>query len=266
MDTPRRNMLLYVGVAAIVVVSIGYLLFNGIGTTSSSYNQTVSQQELSQLSNVANNQTLAGRIGISAYVGVNSSAYFKNINESVLTFNGKPELLYIGAEFCPYCAASRWPIVLTLMRFGNMTGLRYSESSPTDVFPNTPTFSFYPNYSYTSDYLSFRAFETETRTSQPLQKLDNESQAIYYKYGTAIPFFDFMNRSVAEGSIENPGVYRGLSWQQITTQLSDPSSQISQDVIGAANIYTAEVCKNINNTAPVCSEAYIKSIEGRFLA
>ena len=26
-----------------------------------------------------------------------------------LTLHGKPELLYIGAEFCPVCAVERWP-------------------------------------------------------------------------------------------------------------------------------------------------------------
>ena len=36
----------------------------------------------------------------------------------------KPELLYIGAEYCPYCAASRWPLIIALSRFGTFKGLR----------------------------------------------------------------------------------------------------------------------------------------------
>ena len=28
-----------------------------------------------------------------------------------LTANGKPEMLYMGAEYCPYCAAERWAMI-----------------------------------------------------------------------------------------------------------------------------------------------------------
>src|SRR5256885_14415418 len=37
--------------------------------------------------------------------------------------NGKPEGFYYGAEFCPYCAAQRWPLVIALSRFGTFAGL-----------------------------------------------------------------------------------------------------------------------------------------------
>ena len=37
---------------------------------------------------------------------------------SALTSGGKPEMLYIGAEYCPYCAAERWGMVVALSRFG----------------------------------------------------------------------------------------------------------------------------------------------------
>jgi hypothetical protein len=267
MQEGSRNALLYAGVAAVIVVGIGYLLFYGVGTTQPAFNQTVSQQELSQLSSIANNQTLAADIGISAYSGASYGTYFKPLNTTIpLTYNGKPELLYMGAEFCPYCAGSRWPIILALMRFGNLSGIKYSESSSTDVYASTPTFTFYPNYSYSSKYISFRAYELETRTGQTLQQPDNLSQSLYYKYASAIPFFDFMNHSSSEGAIASPGLYDGLTWSQITTQIADPSTQLSQGVIGAANIYTAEMCTAINNTAPVCSAGYVKSTEKNFIS
>ena len=163
MEESKRNMLLYAGIAAVVIVAIGYFLARGSASTSNLYNQTVGTQELSALSSVANNQSLASQIGTGAYVGLDPSAYFHKVNGTPLTYNGKPEILYVGAEFCPYCASARWSMILALMRFGNMSGLRYSQSSATDVFPNSPTFNFYPNYSYDSRYLSFRAFETETQ-------------------------------------------------------------------------------------------------------
>src|SRR5579859_2792490 len=63
-------------------------------------------------------------------------------NTPLLTANGKPELIYVGAEYCPYCAGERWGTVVALSRFGTFSGLTLMRSSSTDVYPNTPTLSF----------------------------------------------------------------------------------------------------------------------------
>ena len=34
--------------------------------------------------------------------------------------SGSPELFYYGAEYCPYCAAERWSVVIALSRFGTL--------------------------------------------------------------------------------------------------------------------------------------------------
>ena len=46
-----------------------------------------------------------------------------------LTANGKPEMLYMGAEYCPYCAAERWSMIVALSRFGTFSGLSTVHSS-----------------------------------------------------------------------------------------------------------------------------------------
>jgi hypothetical protein len=46
---------------------------------------------------------------------------------------GKPEVLYIGAEYCPYCGTERWSMIVALSRFGTFRGLKEIRSSPTDV-------------------------------------------------------------------------------------------------------------------------------------
>ncbi len=61
----------------------------------------------------------------------------------LLTGNGKPEIVYVGGEYCPYCAAERWALSVALSRFGTFSGLRLIHSSSTDVDPSTPTLSFY---------------------------------------------------------------------------------------------------------------------------
>src|SRR5262245_25312691 len=52
---------------------------------------------------------------------------------------GKPEVFYMGAEYCPFCAAQRWPTIIALSRFGTFSNLRTTTSSATDVYPSTPT-------------------------------------------------------------------------------------------------------------------------------
>ena len=56
--------------------------------------------------------------------------------------SGKPIVLYVGGEFCPYCAAERWSPVVALSRFGTFSNLTLLRSSSTDMFPDTRTFSF----------------------------------------------------------------------------------------------------------------------------
>src|ERR1700689_2716212 len=79
-------------------------------------------------------------------------------NLPVLMSGGKPEVLYVGAEYCPYCAAERWAMTAALSRFGTFSGLHFIHSSSTDVYANTPTLSFYKS-TYTSKYLSFEPVE-----------------------------------------------------------------------------------------------------------
>ena len=81
----------------------------------------------------------------------------------LLMVDGKPEILYIGAEYCPFCAAERWALVMALSKFGTFTGLKGTSSSAIDTNPSTPTFSFYGS-TYKSPYISFVPVELQTNT------------------------------------------------------------------------------------------------------
>ncbi|MBV9382599.1 MAG: DUF929 family protein, partial [Streptosporangiaceae bacterium] len=52
-----------------------------------------------------------------------------SITGSPLTAGGKPEMLYMGAEYCPFCAAERWAMVVALSRFGTFSGLHTTHSA-----------------------------------------------------------------------------------------------------------------------------------------
>lgn len=179
--------------------------------------------------------------------------------------SGKPEILYIGAEWCPYCAAERWSMVVALSRFGDFTGLRFTTSSSTDVYPDTRTLSF-TNSRYTSTYLDFVPVELEDRNRKPLHSPTAEQNQVWQTYDTAgsIPFLDIANRDIEIGRGAPPDPLQGLSWQQIAGELSNTSSPVARAIIGNANYLTAAICKLSGpDAAPACSSSTIKSMEGQ---
>jgi hypothetical protein len=168
---------------------------------------------------------------------------------------GKPQVLYIGGEFCPYCAAERWPLIIALSRFGTFTGLTSTSSSETDIFPNTPTFTF-RSAKYTSDYIDFRGVETTDRNQQPLMTLSAAEDQVFGKYnpGRTIPFIDFGNRYTSAGAYYSPEALSGQSWQAIVDEVKDPSSVQAKAIVGSANLITAAICKMTSDQpASVCT-------------
>ncbi|MCL5427970.1 MAG: DUF929 domain-containing protein [Candidatus Marsarchaeota archaeon] len=185
---------------------------------------------------------------------------------------GKPEVLYIGAEYCPYCAAERWAMVIALMRFGNFSNLHLMTSSAADTPPSIPTFTFY-NSTYTSQYITFVSDEqTTNKPSQygyvPLQAPTPEEQSLESAYdnGAGIPFLLFANRSVEVGATIDPSsVLYGRNWTTVVQELYNTSSAQAQSIIGSADLLTEQICSIDNNTpAGVCSQPYVTSIRKLF--
>ena len=77
------------------------------------------------------------KVGGNSTVKVNGNTEFKL---PLLTYNGKPTFVYIGAQGCPFCAGMRWAIAIALSRFGNFSKLFYDRSATSDA--NVPTFTF----------------------------------------------------------------------------------------------------------------------------
>jgi thiol-disulfide isomerase/thioredoxin len=244
----------------IVLAVVAYFIFtqSGIDAACPSCGQPVSPVVLSQLASVSAN-TLN-------LVGGGPTNPTKAITGSPLVFNGKPEVLYMGAEYCPYCAAERWSMIVALDKFGTFTGLEYSASTPTDIFPNTPTFTF-RNASYTSNYISFVSVEQQDRLRNPLQTATPEQIALLNQYdsGGSIPFIDFGNAYVVVGAQYSPAVLRvgqsptaaPYNWTQISAQLDNSTGVIAQNADGTANRLVSAICK-IDGGQPsiVCSEGF----------
>lgn len=195
-----------------------------------------------------------------------SQQNFSKISGTSLTSAGKPQMLYIGAEFCPYCAAMRWSMAVALSKFGTLSPLHGIHSSSTDTDPNTPTLTFYKS-TYASKYLTFTPVENETVSRAPLQNTTTAQQATWTKYspsGLGYPFIDFGNRYLISGPLFDPAVLAGLSYAQVAQQMRDPSTPVAKGVLGAANYITASICKITNNKpSNVCSAPAVTAMEGK---
>jgi hypothetical protein len=179
------------------------------------------------------------------------------VHDADLTLGGKPEVLFIGAEFCPYCAAERWPLVQALSRFGAFSGLKTVHSASNDVFPDTSTFSFH-GATYSSDVVAFVGHELETVSGASLDKASSAETSLWKKYTGqgSFPFLDIGGHYVVTTPSYDPGLLKGLTAAQIAAQLADPTSPVAKAVDGAANVITAAIC-TVTGGAPtaVCSAA-----------
>jgi thiol-disulfide isomerase/thioredoxin len=179
---------------------------------------------------------------------------------------GKPEMLYVGAEWCPFCAAERWAMVVALGRFGTFSGLHFTTSADApEVFPGTHTLSFYGS-TYTSAYLDFVPVEQEDRNRKTLQSPTAQQQQLMQTYDPdgSIPFIDIGNQYTMVGQGVLPNSLQGLSWQQIASSLSNPDSPVTKAIVGNANYLTAAICKLSGAaSAPICRDPTIAQIAGQ---
>src|SRR5579872_3142480 len=147
--------------------------------------------------------------------------------------NGLSLVTYVGAEYCPFCAAERWPLTIALSRFGTFSNLWLSHSASDDVFPNTPTLSF-AHASYTSQYVSFQPVELTTNVRsgssyQPLQTPTPAQNSLLQQYdgppyvpasgAGSIPFIDFAGQYIVAGASFDAGVLRGMTQNQVAAAL-----------------------------------------------
>lgn len=272
-ERQRRALWISLTAVAVVVVLVGVL----VGVKLSGGNGT---------STAAGARGPASAAVVSAVTGVPAATLAtvgsgkvetlpKPISAPALTADGKPRILYIGAEYCPYCAAERWPMVVALSRFGTWSGLGSTSSSSSDAYPSTATLSFH-GATYTSDLLSFTGIEetTNVRSGDGYAPLDTPSaadQALLATYDAApyvssdsagaIPFVDLGGKYVISGASYSPQTLAGKTHEQIATALADPNSAIAKAVDGTANAVTATLCDLTGQKpAAVCATPAISAL------
>jgi hypothetical protein len=191
---------------------------------------------------------------------------------AALTNAGLPEFLYMGGEYCPYCAAERWSLVMALSKFGTFSGLKGTSSSATDVYPSTPTFSFYGS-TYTSKYVSFVPDEMVTNSGQnastgqyptlqaPTAKendLMNEYDAPPYTTSSeagGIPFMYIGGRYLQIGPQYVATTLTGKNFDTAAALQSSGKNLTSKEAEASAGYLVGDICAlTKDKPASVCSQ------------
>lgn len=285
-----RNRLLLAGgaIVAVVAVVLAFVLIKS--NSSNSANSTASQASDgptgAALASLVHTTITVPSSTLRAIGSGTAASKPTAISGAELRSGGKPEMLYMGAEYCPYCAAERWAMVVALSRFGRFSGLATTHSAITsgagspEVYPNTRTWTF-ANSSFASKYVTFTPVETNTNIPDSssggyttLQAPTAKQQALLAKYDAppyvpassqgAIPFVNFGNRYLIVGSSFDPQVLSGLTWQAIAASLHDPSSPVAKAVGGTANYMTAALCRLTNGHPGSVCTADIKKLQRQF--
>jgi thiol-disulfide isomerase/thioredoxin len=295
-STQRKRIYLAGGsilVVAIVVIALVLVKLNtGSSTPAASSNGptgsalTTLTKQVTDVPSSTTDTVADGGVSSGLFVSAKTSAaissaatnlgsYFATVSGAELTSGGKPEVLYLGGEYCPFCAAQRWAMVNSLSRFGTFTGLTTTHSSSTDTDPNTPTFTFYGS-KYTSGYIAFTPVEEYSNTPNgtggytTLQNPTSAQQALGQAYDPSgsIPFIDIANKYVQVGNLTplSPTLLAGKTWSQVGTALADPTSAIGKAIIGNANYMTAGICKTIDNKATTACTPAIQKLEANLAA
>ena len=256
---PRRYIAFGVIIVAIFLLGTLVLVRDNFTPTSSPTTETFNPAPSSLVSSLAS-------VPASVYdtVGVSSPAApitplrpttgsGTAPSEWLATVNGgapEPVVFFYGAEFAPYAAAERWPLVLALSRFGTFRQLGLMQSSATTAFSDLSTFTFYDTY-YTSKYVILESVERYSSLNPTgarylgLQVPDEREAAVVANYGNstdAFPLLDVGNRYVLNGASFTPSVLVGLTQDQIAGDLTSTQSPLTQAVVSAANEIAASIC------------------------
>jgi hypothetical protein len=278
-DRPPRSRTTRFAGAAVVVILVGvivlvvYALTGPTGSPGVVHRARTSGAMISALAKVPTS--------VFDSVGVTASST-PLVAPTVLTRQppldprGKPEVLFVGTEFCPFCGAERWPLIVALSRFGHFTTLYNMQSAQLSVFPGVPTFTFVGT-SYASRYVAFTGVELYSDAMDShgaytrIATLSPGQSALLNRYGKGTgsgkaassgtyPFVDVDNKMVTSTSGFSPAVIDEQSQSAIAGELSQPDDPTGQAIVASANYLTAGICQATDQQpASVCASRGVRS-------
>jgi preprotein translocase subunit SecG len=254
----NRNRTVGIGSVVIVVIIVVVLIVVKVtGGGSSSTGGSTSSPAMGTPISAAITTKLASiplsTLTVAPTNGLSTSP--QSISDPALKADDKPELLYIGAEFCPICAAERWPLYIALSKFGTFSpepGRIHSALRD----GNIATLTFYKT-TYTSPYLSFTP--VETTTNQPdgnyyvtLQTPTPAQQKLWTSHTSqSFPWLDFGGKAELTSAQYDPTHLEGVSFNNIASVVGNNSTAIGTDIDASAKVLIQTICRTLTTHKPV---------------
>ena len=265
---PRRYLALGLIVVAICVLGALVLVRDNSGPPSSPTTETFTPASSSLLSAMASVPTsVYDTVGVSSSgIPVTPPHQVGNGRGSLWEAPdgdgpGRPVVFFYGAEFAPYPAAERWPLILALSRFGTFKQLGVMQSSATTAFPDLSTYTFW-QASYSSPYITFESVERYSSLNPTgarylgLERPTARQAGAISLFGQGANTFavlDVADRWVLTGAAFTPGALSGMTQSEIVGYLTTPASLMTQAVVTAANEISASICAvDGQNPGDVC--------------
>jgi hypothetical protein len=264
----RRQTLLAGGsVLAVLAIVVVFVVIKTVGGGKSSGGSATGSSQPAVVSAVTS--VPASTVDTVGKGSANTKMLVPLSGAAALTSGGKPQVLYMGAEYCPFCATERWAMLNALSRFGTFSNIHFIHSAADDTPASVPTLTFYKS-TFTSKYVTFTPVEMQKIDRSALQDPTSAQKALLNKYdappytqgaGGSIPFMDFGGKYIVSGASYDYNVLSGKSYTQIAAAMKDPSTDIAKGAIGAANQMTAAICKLTGDQPATACTASIKTIE-----
>jgi thiol-disulfide isomerase/thioredoxin len=203
---------------------------------------------------------------VSSFIPKKVAGKFMHVTDQPLKReSGKSLVFFMGAGFCPFCAAERWAIVNALSNFGTWEGLVDDKSAGHDEkYLNIPTVSF-ARAKYTSDYVEFVGIETADRNFEPLQELGDKDYEILDTYNPdqIIPFLLIDGQFMQVGAGYSPQMLEGMDHAKVKGELANPNSQVGKAMRAEIDNITALICKSTGGKSAACSSENVKNVVGK---
>jgi hypothetical protein len=260
---PRRYLALGLIIVAICLLGALVIVRDNAAPTGMSTVETFNAAPSSLISTVATvPPAVYDSIGVtSPDVPVTPLHATGSTQNWLATLNGgppEPVVFFYGAEFAPYAAVQRWPLIMALSRFGTFNLLGLMQSSSTTAFADLSTFTFW-KVNYISKYVILESVERYSALNPTgarylsLETPDGRQAAAVAQYGqssSAFPLVDVSNRWVLSGASFTPSTIGGLSQGQIAGDLTSPTSPLTQAMVSASNQISATICA-VDGEVPV---------------
>lgn len=152
--------------------------------------------------------------------------------------HGKPQLLFVGALYCPHCAVERWAMVKALSQFG-----AFSHVQSTTNGSGVPTFDL-THSQYTSRYVAFDHKDIEDQSYKQLQTLSPSENATFQRLDPTggIPLVAVGGYAMS-GSPIDPAELSGQAFNAIQHALKhDSPVTATTDINAEANVLTGLIC------------------------